>query len=354
VKAVDAAERPRVTVLVPAWRERGMIARCLRSLQSVDYESWELIVVAGGPDGTLDEALQACAGHDGWRVIEQHPLGKNAALNAGLQLASSEIVVVLDADSVVGRDWLLRLVEPIMRGAGASTGKPVALHETAVSQTEAMERISALQIHSAITLNGAGSIALRRDVLQSIGGFPEDVKVGVDWDLDARLAALGIIRASCPDAIVWTERPSTVSEYWKNEVRWRRAHLKSLLRLRQQFMGNPIAALGSLYIYGLSWFVGLLGLASVGGLLMHVEGARLIIGAWLIVTGWAMLRRAALAVEVAAYEGDRKWLRYAWMPPCLLLMLFAAAMQATITLWLANANFKGPRMRAAERLDNAS
>lgn len=331
---------PFVSVLIPAWRERGAIEHCLRSLRQVDYPDWEVIVVAGGPDGTYQAASEGCAGIARAQVIEQLPRGKNAALNEGLRLAQGDVIALLDADSLVGPQWLRELVAPISAATPVTTGDPAPLRWTFVSLGERMEQIAARAIHGDVILQGSGSIALRRDVIQALGGFPEDVAVGVDWDLNARLAARGIPRIFCPQAIVVTERPATLREYWANEVRWRRGHLGALLRAPKQ----PMLILAQLYIYGLAWFSMAYTCATVAVAFLAAGDMRAaVIALWAIFTLWIFLRRAALAGEVAAYRMERRWLRLAWVPPLLLGLTLAAIIPATVTLKRAGIHFQGPR-----------
>src|SRR5262245_45286043 len=73
---------PFVSVIIPAWQERGTLERCIASLRLVDYAEWEVVIVAGGLDGTYRAAVEACQGLEHFQVIEQQPRGKNAALNA--------------------------------------------------------------------------------------------------------------------------------------------------------------------------------------------------------------------------------------------------------------------------------
>ncbi|WP_129672185.1 glycosyltransferase family 2 protein [Candidatus Chloroploca sp. Khr17] len=340
---------PSVSVLVPAWRERGILDRCVHSLRAVDYPDWEVIIVAGGPDGTYAEALALGGSLKQCRVLEQQPRGKNAALNQGLALACGEVIVVLDADSQVAPGWLHALVAPIGHKVMASTGHPVPLRSTAVSQTEQLDLLVARGIHGAVTLQGSGSIAVARSVIDELGGFPEEVLVGVDWDLDARLAARGVTRAVCPEAIVYTERPATLAEYWRNEVRWRRAHLASLFRLRSVFLGTPLRAVTNLYIYVLGWFSLGLTLLACGAALWGPPAARKTLPRlWALFVAWLLLRRAALAGEAAALTGDWRLLRLAWAPPLLLCLTLAAIGPASLTLARNHAHFKGPRTHGAD------
>lgn len=43
---------PSVSIIIPAWCERGTIETCIESLLALDYPFWEAIIVAGGPDAT--------------------------------------------------------------------------------------------------------------------------------------------------------------------------------------------------------------------------------------------------------------------------------------------------------------
>jgi cellulose synthase/poly-beta-1,6-N-acetylglucosamine synthase-like glycosyltransferase len=344
VKTWQPQHWPSVSVIVPAWNERGTIERCIHTLRSVEYASWEAIVVAGGPDDTFRVAIESCKDLQHFRVLEQQPRGKNAALNQGLRVASGEVIVVLDADSQVSPDWLHTLVMPISSGALATTGNPVPLDRTWITRSEQMEQIAARDIRNAVSLQGSGSMAIHRTVIEQIGGFPEDVPVGVDWDLDARLAMLRIARVFCAQARVYTQRPATLSEYWRNEVRWRRAHLASLFRLRSHFLRDISSAVKSLYVYILAWCSVLITLGTILVTLMgwpHIRTLTLLM--WFLFVVWLGLRRATLAIEVAIYTRQAHWLRQIWVPSSLLFVTFAAACIASISISRSTIHFKGPR-----------
>ncbi|MDA8216083.1 MAG: glycosyltransferase, partial [Dehalococcoidales bacterium] len=53
------ADRPPVSILVPAWQERGTAERCITSLRRLRYPRWEAVIIAGGSDGTYEATLRA-------------------------------------------------------------------------------------------------------------------------------------------------------------------------------------------------------------------------------------------------------------------------------------------------------
>lgn len=353
-RGAAAARRPRVaplqrehwpfvSVIMPAWRERGTLETSLRSLAGVDYPDWETIVVAGGDDGTFEAALEGVRALGRARVIPQEPLGKPAALNAGLAVASGEVVVLLDADSDVDAGWLRALVAPLDASCRAATGRAVPTRLTAVARGEQMERIAWYEIRGERTLQGAASIAIEKALIEQLGGFPPD-SYADDWELDARVASLGIDRAYCRDAVVRTERPATLGEYWHNEIRWRRAHLASLVRLRHYFFRDALTGLRSVYPYVLAW--GGAGISAAALLIVAIgspDGRGAAIGFWAIAIAWLLLRRSSLPVEVAAFTGDRRWLRDLWVLPALFGITLLASIWATVTLRRVSLDFKGPR-----------
>lgn len=337
---------PSVSVIVPAWREAGTIERCLRALDGVDYPSWDVVIVAGGGDGTLESARAMAMDRDRVTVVRQGPRGKNAALNAGLAHARGEVIVFLDADSCPRSGWLRALVAPLNGTTRAVTGRAIPTRSTAIARAEVLERISAYEVDGSVVLQGSASIAIHRDVLDEIGGLPEDVIVGVDWDLDRRLAGAGIPRAYARDAAVHTERPATLVEFFRNELRWRRAHLAAIARPRTpEVASGRQRVIRDVYIYGVAWLT--VGASVTAALALATGVARIrtrVVGPWAVLIGWLAVRRAAIAVQVAVYTGERRWLGLLPVMPALLGVTFVAICVATLTPQRRTRHFKGPRM----------
>jgi len=115
-------ELPPVSIIIPAWNERGRIEKCIGALQQIQYLSWEAIILAGGDDGTYAVACKAVDGDIRFIILERGSEPKNVVLNRGIEAAQHDILVLLDADSIVEQDWLDMLVAPLSSGASASYG----------------------------------------------------------------------------------------------------------------------------------------------------------------------------------------------------------------------------------------
>ncbi len=325
--------QPLASVLIPAWNERATLARTLDALRQSDYPNWEVVVIAGGPDGTYEYARQLCADWPNALVIEQPPRGKNAALNLGWKQARGGILVLLDADTVVARDWLRHLIAPLTQGDTATTANYFPLHRTWVSAALEMEKIATYLIAGQVILQGCGGIALLRPALEEIGGFPEEVTVGVDWDLWQRLAKQGGRFSFVSQAHAQTALPHTLAGYWRNQVRWRRAHVQATFR-----HGGRGAAIGLLH-YGAA--IAFLVVAPLLCLVPRLWPFACLL--WL----WILLRRFGLALTCAAFEGSSRWLRQSWGLPILLVADLAASLVALGTFHRNVVFFQGTRPKPA-------
>ncbi|WP_010499113.1 glycosyltransferase family 2 protein [Paenibacillus elgii] len=109
---------PLISVIIPAWNESRLLASTLEAVSKAhasaafSFDMQLIVVDDGSRDGTGDVA---CAWAD---VVLRFPVnsGKGAAMYAGWQAASGEIVVFLDADLGSTAEKFPLLLEPVLRG----------------------------------------------------------------------------------------------------------------------------------------------------------------------------------------------------------------------------------------------
>ena len=329
----------------PAWQEAGTIERCLRALDEVDYPSWDVLVVAGGADGTLEAARAAVPDLDRVTVIRQGPRGKNAALNAGMAHATGENhrlprrrftpsirLAPRPRDTTRRQDPRRdRAGDPDPANGGRTCRGPRA-H---------------FHVRSAWRCGPPGvrqhrdpSRCARRDLVVS----QRTCAVGVDWDLDRRLARAGIHRAYARDAVVHTERPATLREFWQNELRWRRAHLASTSCAVKLTSPRTAASCSR----PLHLWVGLARPSPPPPLEdWRSPWERVTFGSARSACGplvaWLAVRRSAIVIQVAAYTGSVRWLTLLAGRTGLSLRDVRGDCVATVTPHRRTMHFKGPR-----------
>jgi GT2 family glycosyltransferase len=112
-----------VAVLVPTWRRPHHLARCLEALRGQREKPDRVLVVRRPEDEATGEVLAAVNG--GLRVEEVvvHEAGQVAALNAGLERVTEDIVAITDDDTAPWPDWIERITayferDPELGGLG--------------------------------------------------------------------------------------------------------------------------------------------------------------------------------------------------------------------------------------------
>jgi cellulose synthase/poly-beta-1,6-N-acetylglucosamine synthase-like glycosyltransferase len=106
-----AAGAPSVSLVIPAYDEQDVIAAKVANALTLDYPR-ELLEVIVASDGSSDATAERARAAGADLVLELPPGGKVAALNAGAERASGELLAFSDANSVWAPDALARLVEP--------------------------------------------------------------------------------------------------------------------------------------------------------------------------------------------------------------------------------------------------
>jgi len=97
---------PKISVVIPAYNEERLIEACLNSLKAQDFlEPVEVIVV----DNSSSDNTGALASKLGAKVVFEPQRGVCAARQAGTEMASGQIVVSTDADTVFPCNWLSRI-----------------------------------------------------------------------------------------------------------------------------------------------------------------------------------------------------------------------------------------------------
>lgn len=219
-----------VTVLVPAFNEAKVIATTIRAIARCHPRPAEVIVLDdGSTDGTAAVARAASEDLGGsLRVLSFPNQGKARALNRGMIEAANDLVVVIDADTVVDPAMIGAITAPFADPAvGAVAGNvKVGNRRRFLGALQALEYVVAINWdrRSQDTMNimavvpGAAGAFRRRAVLGA-GGYPHDTLVE-DADLTVTLLRQGWQIRFEESAVAWTEAPQRVADVVRQRRRW--------------------------------------------------------------------------------------------------------------------------------------
>jgi len=279
---------PPITIIVPAHNEEASIRVEVRNLLELDYPELEIVVVNdGSDDGTLDEmreefrlrpvrsvyvaSLKSAPVRGLYRsgvdarllVIDKEPAGSKAdAINAGLNAATSPYVCIVDADSVLERDALLRIMVPVLadpkrvvavggiirvlNGSEIAKGnlRRARLPRKSVEIIQVIEYLRAFLIgreawsqgNMLMVISGAFGV-FRTDLVRAVGGYRPNA-IGEDFDVVARLHKHLLEKRAeyrihfVPDPMCWTEVPSDLKSLSRQRARWQKGLLDVLWMTR--------------------------------------------------------------------------------------------------------------------------
>ena len=383
-QGLDALRRspftPAVTIIIPAWNEQGVIVNTVNSALQADYPRFQVIVV---DDGSTDLTLDRLVHHYGLLETERahhfgiptapfrayyinpkipHLLvvskvrgGKPDALNAGINLCPTPYFCNLDADCLLERDALLRLMDPIVNAAvetvvsggivrilnGCETkdGRvlKVRLPRTWLERFQVVEYLRSFLfgrtgwhlLGGTLIVSGAFAIFHRATVIEA-GGFSRDT-VTEDMDMVVQLHQWAAennrqIRMSfTSDTVCWTECPSTLTMLAHQRRRWQLGLCQTLWKHSQMLFGTQYGIVGWLsfpfhsYIEGMGAAVEFLGyfLIPLGIFLGMVPPGLLLLFILLGIVYGGFLSVGAVLLEELTYR------RYPRLRDLLTLLAFA-------------------------------
>ena len=216
----------RVSVLVAAWNEAAFIQRLIGGFLALRYPNKELVLCAGGEDGTYSASEVYAT--DQVIVLQQHVgEGKQRALRRCLERATGGIIFLTDADCLLDDDAFERTLTPLIHEDEAVTtgtsmpltsqlSNPFVLHQW-FSQVGATAR-QGRYVDGILGRNAA----LHRSALEAAGGFNADVRTGTDFYLAKQVLRQGYRIRHVPDSAVETPFPETLEQHRRQHTRWLR------------------------------------------------------------------------------------------------------------------------------------
>jgi cellulose synthase/poly-beta-1,6-N-acetylglucosamine synthase-like glycosyltransferase len=285
---------PVISIIVPAYNEAANIKRTLDSIVDSDYPAKEIIVVDDGSKDltyTIASQYMQNSKHCRIRVMRKQNGGKASAMNYGLRFAAGEIIVIVDADSLIEKNTLKEVAKQFQDpNVVAVAGTVKVLNAVNVlTNCTALECVVVPNLQRpAFSLFGIvmivpGAIgAFSKKRLMQCGLYDRDT-ITEDFDLTIKIAKGGGKIVSIP-AISYTECPTTLRGFYKQRIRWYGGVLQGLLKHSDAMtsgrygmlnrLGYPITLLMFLIPPFLDFIViGITALAIVGGLPMSYIAA---------------------------------------------------------------------------------
>lgn len=294
-----------ISIIVPAYNEEITVVDTVRSLLTLEYRAYEIIVVDdGSKDRTTEVLAKAFDMHLVHRPIRRQvdcqreeyvyetraqkvPLtlirkkngGKADALNMGINAANYPYFICMDADSVLQYDSLRRIVQPVLAdgnvvavGGIVRISNDVELENGRVQRYRLPRNILAFmqvleydrsflasrilfdRFNGSLIISGAFGLFKKSTVI-AVGGYDRKT-LGEDMELVVKLheyctsnsIPYSIRYAS--DAICWTQAPERLRDLCKQRRRWHLGLFQSMYKHRTMFSNHRFGAVSFVsYLY---------------------------------------------------------------------------------------------------------
>jgi cellulose synthase/poly-beta-1,6-N-acetylglucosamine synthase-like glycosyltransferase len=267
---------PPISILVPAFNESANIQASVTAILTLDYRTYEVIVINdGSKDDTMDRLQDAFDLYEVPRiypevlttqpiralyrsrtrprllVIDKENGGKADSLNAGINASRWPLVIAVDADTLIEPDAMLRLIRPFLFGqrVAAVGGTVRVANGSVIGDGRVLEprvaprflpgvqvveylrsflygRLGWNRMGGNLIISGAFGL-FRKEYLLDIGGYKTS-SIVEDFDLVVRLhrrlrdRRVPYVVRFVPDPVAWTEVPESLAVLGRQRERWHR------------------------------------------------------------------------------------------------------------------------------------
>ncbi len=275
-----------ISILVPCYNEESIIETSIASMKTLEYSKFEVVYINdGSSDGTMDDlnnmldlkkselSPQGRLMHEKVKGVYQSQLyphmyvidkengGKADALNAGIEYSQKDLVVTLDADTILAENALAavnkafedqgvvaaggmvhvlqtKTNEPLKRLSLKTANMLVRVQVLDFLKAFYISKLSLVRFKALAVISGAFGV-FRKDILFKVGGYRNSI--GEDIDITLRIQRFIADKKQLKitfiaDAIGYTELPETWKDLTKQRLRWQKAYVDCVIHFWAFFL----------------------------------------------------------------------------------------------------------------------
>jgi glycosyltransferase involved in cell wall biosynthesis len=207
---------PMVSIVIPCRNEQGYIASCLDSILGSEYpqDRMEILVADGrSSDRTREILARYAATHPAIVLLDNAQGTTPAGLNVGIQAASGDIIIRMDAHVFCPPDYIRRLVDGLQESGADNVGgvlETVPAEDTPIANAIALgisHRFGVGNSYFRVGTRERREVdtvpfgCFRREVFQRVGLFDEELVRNQDDELNFRLITRGGRVLLFPDVV---------------------------------------------------------------------------------------------------------------------------------------------------------
>jgi cellulose synthase/poly-beta-1,6-N-acetylglucosamine synthase-like glycosyltransferase len=293
---------PGVAIVCPAYNEHATIIATVHSLLALEYPNLEIVVVNdGSKDRTLEvlresfalrlaprapsgdiptapvRAVYRSATRPNLLVVDKENGGKADSVNAGVNLTRNPLVCMIDGDSLLEPDVLLKMVRPFLEddrtiAAGGVVrivndcelrhGRVtnIRLPKSHWVRFQVVEyfrsflfgRVGWASFNGLLIISGAFGLFLRRALVEvgglRAGALAEDIEIVMRLHRHYRAKRIPYRIRFVPEPVCWTEAPEQLRSLAGQRNRWQRGLIQTMAWYRDVWFNPRYGAIGLLAV----------------------------------------------------------------------------------------------------------
>jgi succinoglycan biosynthesis protein ExoA len=276
VSAEAGTALPAVSVVMPVRDEEKHLADSVARVLEQDYPGGFELVLAVGPSRDRTERIARELAAENPRItVVPNPSGKiSSAMNAAINVARHEVITRIDGHALLPEGYLRTAVRTLLDTGAADVGGVMAAEGiTPFQQAVAWAMTSPTGVGAAANHTGgeAGPVdtvylgVYRREAIERVGGYDENMIVAEDWELNYRIRADGGLIWFTPELQV-TYRPRAnlraLAKQHFRYGRWRRVVARKYPEtVNPRYLAAPIATV----LNAVGLVLGIIGVAGIAG-----------------------------------------------------------------------------------------
>ena len=266
----DYSYAPTISILLPCFNEGHAVYSTIHSIAESDYPGTIETIVTD--DCSVDDSAEwiAKAAQDFPNIVanfNQKNLGKTQTILNALALSKSEVVMIVDSDTLLGKTCIKELMACLGDKRLGAVGAPAIVrnpNDSALTAFETFIYYLGFQLGKVpenamrmVGVIGGYAFAMRRVVFEEVrpalearNWFGVKVRDGEDRFVSHQILLNGHGTYMDMAAECWTTVPNNFKSYWGQQIRWRRTTIRdfffSMRRINQHVR---VLGIGSIFVY---------------------------------------------------------------------------------------------------------
>jgi glycosyltransferase involved in cell wall biosynthesis len=175
-----------ISIITPTYNREQLVQTTIKSIQAQTFTDWELIIVDDGSTDNTANAIQPFLQDPRISYVKKANSGQAASLNVGVSHAKGEFITFLDSDDEAYPEWLATVSHEIKEDTGIACSCAIRKFMDGSIIEEDLGEFNLFGEKMLLKFT-CGSLFIRKELFNAIGGYDADLRANIQTDLGYRL-----------------------------------------------------------------------------------------------------------------------------------------------------------------------